>query len=81
MTYIPTAEGWLYLAGVARYDCTRRLVGWAMGSNPGDVITRRRALSLALRQRQPSPGLIHHSDRGVQYASDVPTEISCPNTG
>ena len=67
LTYVPTAEGWLYVAGVLD-RCTRRLVGWAMGSSL-DTSLPLAALTMALRQRQPSPGLIHHSDRGVQYAS------------
>lgn len=67
LTYVPTAEGWLYVAGVLdRYS--RRLVGWAMGSSL-DTALPLAALQMALRQRQPPPGLIHHSDRGVQYAS------------
>jgi len=67
LTYVPTAEGWLYVAGVLD-RCTRRLVGWAMGSTL-DTTLPLAALTMALRQRQPLPGLIHHSDRGVQYAS------------
>jgi len=67
LTYIPTAEGWLYVAGVLD-RCTRRLVGWAMGPNLETSLPAS-ALEMALRQRQPAPGLIHHSDRGVQYAS------------
>ena len=62
LTYVPTAEGWLYVAGVLdRYS--RRLVGWAMGSSL-DTALPLAALQMALRQRQPPPGLIHHSDRG-----------------
>lgn len=67
LTYVPTAEGWLYVAGVLD-RCSRRLVGWAMGSSL-DTTLSLAALQMALRQRRPSPGLIHHSDRGVQYAS------------
>jgi putative transposase len=67
LTYIPTAEGWLYVAGVLD-RCTRRLVGWAMGPSLETSLPAA-ALAMALRQRQPAPGLIHHSDRGVQYAS------------
>jgi putative transposase len=67
LTYVPTAEGWLYVAGVLD-RCTRRLVGWAMGSSL-EASLPTAALTMALRQRRPSPGLIHHSDRGVQYAS------------
>jgi len=67
LTYVPTDEGWLYVAGVLdRYS--RRLVGWAMGSTL-DTTVPLAALRMALRQRKPARGLIHHSDRGVQYAS------------
>jgi transposase InsO family protein len=67
LTYVPTDEGWLYVAGVLD-RCSRCLVGWAMGSTL-DTAVPLAALMMALRQRQPRPGLIHHSDRGVQYAS------------
>lgn len=67
ITYIPTAEGYLYLAGVLD-RCTRRCVGWAMGDSLATSLPLA-ALEMALKQRQPSPGLVHHSDRGVQYAS------------
>ena len=67
ITYIPTEEGWLYLA-VTLDLYSRRVVGWCAG----DDLSRRlplRALQMALENRRPAPGLIHHSDRGVQYAS------------
>jgi putative transposase len=67
LTYVPTDEGWLYLAGVLD-RCSRSLVGWAMGSTL-DTSLPLAALTMALSHRQPAPGLIHHSDRGVQYAS------------
>jgi len=67
LTYIPTGEGWLYLAGVLD-RCSRSVVGWAMGSNL-DASLPLAALNMALGRRRPTPGLIHHSDRGVQYAS------------
>ena len=67
LTYVPTEEGWLYVAGVLD-RCSRCLVGWAMGSTL-DTAVPLAALMMALRQRKPAPGLIHHSDRGVQYAS------------
>lgn len=67
LTYIPTDEGWLYLAGVLDL-CSRRLVGWAMGSSL-DTSLPLAALRMALHQRRPAPGLLHHSDRGCQYAS------------
>jgi transposase InsO family protein len=67
LTYVPTDEGWLYVAGVLD-RCSRRLVGWAMGSTLETSLPLA-ALQMALQQRQPAMGLIHHSDRGVQYAS------------
>ncbi len=67
LTYVPTDEGWLYVAGVLdRYS--RCLVGWAMGSTL-DTAVPLAALMMALQRRKPAAGLIHHSDRGVQYAS------------
>lgn len=67
ITYIQTAEGWLYLAGILdRYS--RQLVGWAM-SQRIDTALVLDALRMALRHRRPPPGLIVHSDRGVQYAT------------
>jgi transposase InsO family protein len=67
ITYVETDEGWLYLAGVLDLF-SRRLIGWAMGSSLATALPLA-ALLMAIRQRQPSAGLIHHSDRGVQYAS------------
>jgi transposase InsO family protein len=67
LTYVSTGEGWLYVAGVLdRYS--RYLVGWAMGSTL-DAAVPLAALRMALRRRKPARGLLHHSDRGVQYAS------------
>lgn len=67
ITYIPTDEGWLYLAAVMDL-CSRKIVGWAMDERmTTDLVTR--ALYMACRRRQPAPGLLHHSDRGSQYAS------------
>ena len=67
ITYIDTNEGWLYLAGLLD-ACTRRLVGWQAGETLGaELVTR--AWQKAVRDRRPAPGLLHHSDRGVQYAS------------
>lgn len=67
ITYVSTDEGWLYLAGVLDLY-SRRIVGWAMGESLEVALTLA-ALEMALQQRQPAPGLLHHSDRGVQYAS------------
>jgi len=67
ITYIPTDEGWLYLAGVLDLY-SRKIVGWAMSSLiDADLVEK--ALRMAYYQRQPAPGLLHHSDRGSQYAS------------
>ena len=65
ITYIPTLEGWLYLAAMLDLY-SRRVVGWAMSDRMTSDLTTS-ALKMALRQRQPAPGLIHHSDQGSQY--------------
>jgi transposase InsO family protein len=67
ITYIPTDEGWLYLAGIIDVY-SRKIVGWSVSATLATQLCLD-ALTTALRQRRPSPGLIHHSDRGVQYAS------------
>lgn len=67
ITYIATAEGWLYLAAVMDLF-SRRIVGWAMSENI-DAALATSALKMAIEQRHPDAGLLHHSDRGVQYAS------------
>jgi len=68
ITYISTSKGWLYLAVVLDLY-SRRVVGWSMNEwmSRGIVI---KALKMAINNRQPEPGLIHHSDRGAQYTSD-----------
>jgi len=67
ITYIETAEGWLYLAAVLdRYS--RKIVGWAM-SERIDTALVLKALAMARLQRQPTAQILFHSDRGVQYAS------------
>jgi putative transposase len=68
ITYIPTREGWLYLAAVEDLY-SRQIVGWSMSER----ITSRLvvdALEMAIRRRLPGEGLLTHSDRGSQYASD-----------
>jgi transposase InsO family protein len=65
ITYIPTSEGWLYLAAILDLY-GRRVVGWAMDERMTTDLTLR-ALKMALRQRRPGPGLVHHSDQGSQY--------------
>jgi Transposase and inactivated derivatives len=67
ITYIDTDQGWLYLAVVMDLF-SRRIVGWAFGDHLGSQLAIG-ALSMALLHRQAPEGLIHHSDRGVQYAS------------
>jgi len=67
VTYLPTREGWLYLA-VLLDLYSRRVIGWAMSERNDDALTLA-ALRMALDQRQPEPGLVHHSDRGATYAS------------
>ncbi len=69
ITYVPTDEGRLYLAGVLDLG-SRRLVGWAMGESLETSLPLD-ALRMALRQRRPASGLLHHSDRGCQYASEA----------
>jgi transposase InsO family protein len=66
ITYVPTAEGWLYLAAVKDL-CTRKIVGWSMSqSMAADLVCD--ALRMAVRRECPGEDLIHHSDRGSQYA-------------
>jgi putative transposase len=77
ITYIPTAEGWLYLAGVMDLF-SRKVVGWEMSSQI-DAELVERALRMALFQRQPRFGLLHHSDRGSQYASHQIRNILAAN--
>jgi len=69
ITYIPTQEGWLYLATVLDLY-SRRLVGWAMSERIDGELTLA-ALRMALQQCQPCPGLIHHSDQGSQYTDST----------
>lgn len=66
ITYIRTREGWLYLAAVLDLG-TRMIVGWSAGKDLSRQLTIR-ALTTAIRRRHPPSGLLHHSDRGVQYA-------------
>jgi putative transposase len=67
VTFIPTAESWAYLA-VLLDAWSRRVVGWAVGPELRTALPLA-ALGRALRGRHPGPGLVHHSDRGSQYAS------------
>ena len=68
ITYIATAEGWLYLACIMDL-ASRRIVGWSMSDRmKADLVCQ--ALRAAYWKRKPAAGLIMHSDRGSQYASD-----------
>ena len=69
ITYITTQEGWLYLATILDLY-TRRIVGWAMSDRMTSDLSVS-ALKMALQQRRPTAGLIHHSDRGSQYTDQV----------
>jgi transposase InsO family protein len=87
ITYIPTDEGYLYVAGVMDLY-TRQIVGLSMASHLRSELTES-ALHMALTQRQPTDPLIHHSDRGSQYTSDdyrnllraYPITVSMSRTG
>ena len=69
ITYIRTDEGWLYLSTVIDLY-SRRIVGWSMSTR---LVTQLviDALAMAVLQRKPPQGVIHHSDRGSQYCSDA----------
>jgi transposase InsO family protein len=69
ITYIWTAAGWLYLAAVMDL-CSRKIVGWFISQSLETDLVKE-ALKQALVIRRPAPGLLHHSDRGVQYASSA----------
>jgi transposase InsO family protein len=73
ITYIPTQEGWLYLAVVIDLF-SRQVVGWSMMDNmAADLVNK--ALLMAIWARKPKKGLLWHTDRGSQYASDSHREI------
>lgn len=67
ITYLPTQQGWLYLAVVLDMY-SRRVVGWAMADRPQQELASA-ALAMALSHRQPTKSTIHHSDQGAQYTS------------
>lgn len=67
ITYVPTHEGWLYLAVVIDLF-SRKVIGWAMDKTMKTTLVNQ-ALSMALWKRKPAKGLIWHTDRGSQYAS------------
>ena len=66
ITYVRTAEGWLYVAAILDLY-SRRIVGWASGASLAAELVLA-ALAMALHHRRPPAGLLYHSDRGVQYA-------------
>ena len=68
ITYIPTDEGWLYLAAVEDLF-SRKIVGWSMSDRIDSRLVVE-ALQMAIRRELPGEGLVAHSDRGVQYASE-----------
>jgi len=78
MTYVTTGEGWLYLATVLD-AWSRRVVGWAMGDRLCTELVVD-ALNMAVWNRRPAMGLVHHSDRGTQYTSLVFTK-RCRDAG
>jgi len=70
MTYVPTKQGWLYVAGVLD-ACSRRLLGLAMGARLDASLPHAALRQALIRRGGKHRGLIHHSDQGVQYASDL----------
>lgn len=73
VTFLPTGDGWLYLA-VLLDLYSRRVVGWAMSERNDEALTLS-ALNMALSLRRPKPGLVHHSDRGTTYASGTYQDV------
>lgn len=69
ITYVRTLAGWAYLAAVMDL-CSRKVVGWCIGLSLETNLVEE-ALKQALVVRRPAPGLLHHSDRGIQYASSA----------
>ena len=69
ITYLPTTEGWLYLATVMDLF-SRKIIGWALDERLYTPLVTA-ALEMAVERRQPSGGLLHHSERGSQYTSEV----------
>lgn len=67
ITYVPTSEGWLYLATILDC-CSRRIVGWSMATHLRSELVVD-ALEMATTLRRPGAGLVHHSDQGSQYIS------------
>ncbi len=69
ITYIPTKQGWLYLAVILDLY-SRMVVGWSMSGNCDEKLVEH-ALEQALMRRRPNAGLLHHSDRGSQYTAQA----------
>jgi putative transposase len=69
ITYIPTTQGWLYLAVILDLY-SRAVVGWSM-SDCCDEALAEKALNMAVSRRHPQAGILHHSDRGCQYTSQA----------
>ena len=67
ISYVPTGEGWLYLATILDC-CSRRVVGWSMATHLRTELVVD-ALDMATARRRPAPGLVHHSDQGSQYVA------------
>ena len=67
ITYVRSTEGFVYLAFILD-ACSRRIVGWSMATHLRTELVVD-ALRMAVARRKPAPGLVHHSDRGVQYTS------------
>jgi putative transposase len=72
ITYIATGQGWLYLAAILDL-ATRKIVGWAMRDHMRTELPLA-ALIMAGQRQRPIPGLVHHSDRGSQYAAEIYTK-------
>lgn len=73
ITAIWTVEGWLYLAAILDLF-SRRVIGWAMATRQDELLAEN-ALRMALQQRRPQAGLLHHTDRGCQYTSQQYQEV------
>ena len=69
ISYLPTDEGWLYLAAIKDL-ATREILGWSMAEHLRAELCRDALVMALQRHGRPPRGLVHHSDRGVQYASE-----------
>ena len=70
LTYVPTGEGWLHLAAILDLH-TRKIVGWSMRETARTAPIALEALDMAVQRQRPAPGLICHTDRGIQYACEL----------